>query len=153
MLIAFAFVAGGVAAILAGLAQRGRLIAARRWATVDGEIHFARVIEEDDMTADVGGKRYRADVRYCYTVNGVEHTGSRRQLIVLESLSRAHAQEVVQHYPPGHRVRVHYDPANPADAALEVPTRSIVPVLFILAGVVISGVGGVQVVVRTVIRL
>jgi len=140
MLIAFAFFAGGIVAILAGLAQRDRLIAARRWERVDGEVRSARVIQEAGI-GDGGGRSYRAEIRYAYVVNGVEHIGSRRQLLDFESLSRGHAQDVVHRYPQGHRVTVHYDPNNPANAALEVPDTSMLPILYMAAGVAISIVG------------
>lgn len=141
MLTALAFFAGGIAAIISGIAQWERLAAARRWASVDGEVHTARVIEQEDPNPDHRGMVYKPDIRYSYVVGGVEHAGSRRQLIVVAPLSRAYAQGVVQRYPPGHRVTVYYDPDNPRDAVLEIPDSSIVPALYIVVGVAISIIG------------
>src|SRR5262245_29813099 len=137
MLTAFAFFAGGIAVIIVGISQWDRVRAARHWSTVDGEVSSARVIEEDDSD----GKRYRPEIRYAYVVDGVEHAGSRRQLIKFGPHSRAYALDIVRRYRRGSRVKVYYDPQLPGDAALEVPARSPLPLLNIVIGTAISVVG------------
>jgi hypothetical protein len=139
MLNAFAILAGGIVIIIYGIAQWDRLNAARRWTRVEGEIYAARVIE-DTPDPDYG-KRYRADIRYGYFVDGVELAGSKLQLITMASSSHADAQVVVRSYPPGRRVTVYCDPRNPHDAVLEIPARGIVPLLLVVAGVVVGLVG------------
>ena len=135
MLVPFGFFAAGIALIVVGIAQRSQLVAARRWATVDGEILAARVIEDEN--AD-GGKRYEPDIQYAYTVDGVRHLGTRRQLIVLAPLSRAYAEGIVQRYAPGSRATVYYDPGQPRDAVLEIPTTSALPLVYTAAGLGLS---------------
>lgn len=140
LLTAFGFIAAGIAVVVYGIAQWDRLSAARNWTTVVGEVYAARVVEGRN-DADYG-KEYRADIRYGYVVDGVELAGSQLQLTTLAGTSHAYAERLVKSYPPGRRVTVHYDPKNPHDAVLEMPTNAMVPMLIIVVGVVVSAIGG-----------
>ena len=61
-------------------------------------------------------------VEYAYVVNGHEYRSRQIQLDGDgDSGSREEAQQVAARYPEGSDVEVHYDPANPSNAALERP--------------------------------
>ena len=63
-------------------------------------------------------------VEFRYEVGGNSYA-SRQVAVGLEmSGSRAVADKIVGRYPLGAKVEVHYDPANPSEAALENPTRA-----------------------------
>jgi hypothetical protein len=61
-------------------------------------------------------------VEYGYRVNDVDYVSCQIKLGVALSSSQSYAAGVVARYPQGSVVDVHYDPANPANAALENPT-------------------------------
>lgn len=119
------FAAGfGLAALVFFLAYRRRLGRANAWPVVAGEVVESRV--EERVALDSGPKRriYVPIVEFRYEAGGNSYA-SRQVTIGLEmSGSRAIADRIVDRYPLGAKVEVHYDPANPSEAALENPTRA-----------------------------
>lgn len=71
-----------------------------------------------------GGIRssYTPIVEYGYRVNDVDYVSRQIKLGVAVSASESHAAGVAARYPAGAVIDVHYDPANPSNAALENPT-------------------------------
>ncbi|GEP59231.1 DUF3592 domain-containing protein [Reyranella soli] len=65
---------------------------------------------------------YAPAVEYGYRVNDVDYVGRQVKLGVTMSASESYAAGVSARYPKGAVVDVHYDPANPTNAALENPT-------------------------------
>jgi hypothetical protein len=61
-------------------------------------------------------------VEYGYRVNDVDYVSRQIKLGVAMSSSQSYAAGVAARYPQGSVVDVHYDPGNPANAALENPT-------------------------------
>jgi hypothetical protein len=60
-------------------------------------------------------------VEYGYRVNDVDYVSRQIKLGVVLSADQAYATRVAGRYPQGSGVDVHYDPANPSNAALENP--------------------------------
>lgn len=61
-------------------------------------------------------------IEYAYRVNDVDYVGRQVKLGVTLSASKSYADGVASRYPKGAIIDVHYDPANPSNAALENPT-------------------------------
>ena len=61
-------------------------------------------------------------VEYGYRVNDVDYVSRQIKLGMALSGSEAYAAGVAARYPEGSAIDVHYDPANPSNAALENPT-------------------------------
>ena len=71
-------------------------------------------------------------VEYRYRVSDVDYVSRQIKVGVALSASEAYATKVAARYPQGSAVDVHYDPANPSNAALENP-RGYYWVLLVVA--------------------
>jgi len=96
----------------------------------------------EKVTKDSDGRRsvtYAPAIEYAYRVNDVDYVSRQVKLGVTLSASQSYAAGVASRYPKGAVIDVHYDPANPSNAALENPagTRwfllAIAAALFALA--------------------
>ena len=65
-----------------------------------------------------GGTTYSADVTYTYQVAGASYTGDKVSIGQMSSSSE-YAQGILNRYPVGKKVSVHYSPGDPSDAVLE----------------------------------
>lgn len=119
------FAAGfGLAALLFCLAYRRRLNRANAWPVVPGEIVESRVEERGSLDSSPTRRTYVPIVEYRYTVGDNSYASRQVAIGLVVSGSRAIAERVVGRYPVGAKVEVHFDPANPSEAALENPTRA-----------------------------
>jgi hypothetical protein len=118
----------GLAALLFSFAFWRRMSQAGSWPAVPGVITFCGIEEVFDTdttsTSSSVAKSYRTNIDYTYTVNGNTYTGHQIKLGMAMSGSKASAQAIADRYPVGAKVEVHYDTANPGDAAIERSTRS-----------------------------
>jgi hypothetical protein len=64
---------------------------------------------------------YAPAVEYAYRVNDVDYIGRQIKLGATISASESYAAGIAARYPKGAVIDVHYDPANPSNAALENP--------------------------------
>lgn len=103
--------------------------AVRRWPTINGRIVSSGIHEfqrrRDKPLRTMRGPRmmktmYMPVVEYSYTVGGRDHVSRSIWDGTEVSGSRVYAQGIAGRYPVGRMVTVHYDPADPAKAALEV---------------------------------
>jgi len=113
--IAFAI---GVALYVVQFRQGLRADASKRWPTSAG-IVTASALEQ----LPANKRRYRAAVRYSYRVGGRQYQGDRIFWGGNEG-RRRHMASVVETYPAGGNVPVHYDPQNPAEAVID-PTQHV----------------------------
>lgn len=114
----------GLAALLFFAAHRRYLSRANAWPVTQGEI-VSSVVEQRRST-ESGRTRtiYLPVVEFAYTVGG-NRLHSRQVKLGLEvSGSESFAQKIVDRYPAGAPVDVHYDPRDPSNAALENPTET-----------------------------
>jgi len=109
------------------------------WPSVDGVVTESRV---DQKTDSRGRKTEMPRITYRYSVDGVEHVGTRLFFGSQYSLSwsanakgTAHTQECIARYPPGIALRVHYDPDHAATSVVEAGVTSalVSPIVFALA--------------------
>jgi hypothetical protein len=126
----------GVYLLLFGLMWLIDGLRQRNWPEVNGIVVSSTVESFKTMVASKGGnthmKMYRAAVIYTYEAGGRQYRSSqirREKVSGAEELAKA----VVEKYPAGSSVRVHYNPDNPADAVLETSTLAGFVLLWILA--------------------
>ncbi len=99
-----------------------RGIRSRRWPAARGRITESRV----DMLAGAGSL-YEPCVTYAYTVEGQEYQGDKimTSLFPPYANDRRKAQARLSRYPEGAEVAVYYNPAAPAESALETGIMKI----------------------------
>lgn len=111
----------GLVVILFFFGYRNYINSAKNWPTVPGKVAASRVESyekrEDGKTSTI----YTPAVEYTYTVHGNEYRGRQIRLGLTVEGSSVFAEKTVARYPEGASVVVHYDPANPSNAALEGP--------------------------------
>ena len=85
-----------------------------QWPSVEGEL-LQRSLDE---SSDSDGSTWKVNVRYAYTVAGRRHEGDRVAFGYVGSSGRASHEAIYDKLMRGDRVRVRYNPADPAEAAL-----------------------------------
>jgi hypothetical protein len=97
---------------------------ARQWPTAPARIEKSgvRTYEERDRSSK-GTTRLRTlvrpDVVYSYAVAGVTYRGDKVSIIRSSTNQDAFARKVAARYPVGAELKVHYNPDNPSDSALD----------------------------------
>lgn len=114
----------GLAFIIWIVVTKRREQGTANWPHVLGEIRESMVIPfEREMPRGIE-RTYTYVVTYEYVVDGEIYTASNRNFlpgIRATSLSLAKAETFVRRYPAGSWIPVYYNPANPKQAALEIP--------------------------------
>jgi len=106
-------------ALILRLRDQSRLHAAANWPTSAGQI-LAATIATDETGEHIV---HQAVLRYSYRASDVARAGHRVRLLKDgRTTNRGKAEAVVSRYPVGTDLAVHYDPANPDRACLEVET-------------------------------
>jgi hypothetical protein len=115
VLIAFGSVAFAIGATLyvTQFRQGLRAQASRQWPTSSGTITASTLEKSLDSK-----RRYRAAVRYRYRVGGKDYESNRVFWGGNEGREKSMAS-VVGFYPAGRKVKVFYDPQNPAEAVID----------------------------------
>ena len=110
------------------------------WPSSQGTIVTSKVVKSRDSEGDT---TYSADVLYSYSVEGKTYKGYRISFPDPGSGSSSHAHNIVDRYPKGKEVLVHYRPDKPSKSVLEAGTNWISYLLpggglvFLLGGVII----------------
>jgi hypothetical protein len=119
---------------------RDKAAASVAWPATDGRITGSRV-ERVKSKKEGGGATYTADITYEYALDGRTFEGDRVWFGDDYSASDASAfRAAVGRYPVGRAVKVHYDPAEPAESVLEPgPTWSGSALYFIGLGLMTLG--------------
>ena len=105
--------------------------AARRFVAGDGVVIASKVkTHEGDSDS---GPTYEALVKYQYEVSSRQYTSSRYAYGMASSSNRQEAQRIVAAHPPGRKIKVWYDPEDPAESVLQlaVPTINYFLLLFL----------------------
>jgi hypothetical protein len=109
------------------------------WPLVRGTVLSSGTEKIEQRTDGRQSITYAPAIEYAYCVNDVDYVSRQVKLGVSLSASQSYADGVASRYPKGAAIDVHYDPANPSNAALENPagTRwfllAIAAALFALA--------------------
>ncbi|MCZ6602397.1 MAG: DUF3592 domain-containing protein [Planctomycetota bacterium] len=108
---------------------RGRTYArAKSWPTAPGMIVESSIESGTAMQGESW-----AEIRYTYSVAGVEHTSSKISYMGARA-SPIYALQIVEEFPVGQEVLIHYDPRSPLHALLDTgaPVETFV---FVCAGI------------------
>ncbi|SFD17894.1 Protein of unknown function [Bosea sp. CRIB-10] len=112
----------GAAALLFFVGHKRYLARANAWPITPGEVVSSTVEQRRSTENGKARTTYLPVVEFAYTVEG-NRLHSRQVKLGLEvSGSESLAQGIVDRYPAGAAVEVHYDPQDPSNAALENPT-------------------------------
>lgn len=111
----------GLFALMFFIANRRYLKQAQSWPSVRGKIVASRVEEFQSRGEDTTTTMYRPAIEYAYSVRGRDYRGAQIKLGLAVEGTQTYASGVTAKYPEGADVEVHYDPANPGNAALENP--------------------------------
>ena len=112
----------GLMVLLLFFGMRRAMKRAMSWPFVTGKVEVSTTESYSDTLDRKTRRMYAPVVEYSYTVNAVTYRSKQINLGVVASGSQVYAEKVAARYPEGSDVEVHYDPANPANAALENPT-------------------------------
>lgn len=94
------------------------IINSNSWPTVEGVVNFSEV--EGGVTTSDYSSGWWPRVNYSYHVNGKTYIADNIEVIdVGNGNTDIYAKQVVENYPVGKKVLVHYNPGNPAVAVLE----------------------------------
>ena len=112
----------GLCVLLLFIGMRRYSKQAANWPSVRGRIVSSRVEEYQERIDGTLRTSYRPAIEFSYAVRGREWRSTQIKAGLEMSGTRASAEKIVAKYPEGGEVEVHYDPANPSNAALENPT-------------------------------
>lgn len=96
----------------------------KHWPSVEGKIVLSK--GRCSIPGDWGDRApfpdifYGANIKYVFSINGIEYTGSKIFLNDGGSPSATQAHSLLNKYPNGKQAMVHYNPSNPKDCVLEV---------------------------------
>ena len=109
------FIVIGLVAVGVGVWLLTKSLRSEQWPVTDGIIQSAAVKSHQ---GNKGGTTYSAEVTYTFQVAGTNYTGD-KVAIGQMSASSEYAWGIVNRYPVGKKISVHYSPGDPADAVLE----------------------------------
>ncbi|RMH55970.1 MAG: DUF3592 domain-containing protein [Candidatus Hydrogenedentota bacterium] len=125
----------GIAMCAFGLHRAYQAHLSQSWPSTNGIVTESKVVIHHS-TGKNSSTTYGAEISYVYSVSGRRYRGSRVRVIDVSTSNPSYAQGIVNRYPKGKRVRVHYDPKNPAFAVLE-PGFSLSLLFPLLLGVIL----------------
>ncbi len=108
------FIVIGLVVLGVGVGMLVKSLRSKHWPVTDG------VILSAEMKSHSGehGDTYSAEVTYSYQVGGVGYVGNKISIGQMSS-STSYAQGILNRYPVGKKVSVHYSPADSSKAVLE----------------------------------
>jgi uncharacterized protein (TIGR03435 family) len=109
------FVVIGLVAVSVGVSMMIKSLRTEHWPVTDGVIQSA---EMKSHSGSKGGTTYSAEVTYTYQVAGTGYTGDKVSIGQMSSSSE-YARGILNRYPIGKKVSVHYQPGDPSEAVLE----------------------------------
>lgn len=108
-------------AVIAFFGIRGlvRANASVGWPSTEGRIVESSVGSKTSSGSNRSGITYHAEILYEFTVDGTLFQGNRVAYGDYGSSNISHARSIVNHYPEGKEITVHYMPGNPEESLLE----------------------------------
>jgi hypothetical protein len=110
------FIVIGAVTFFFGVRGLHRAWESAEWPVADGMIKNSAV---EYKSSDDGGGTYFAEVFYQFAVDGKTHSGNKVAFGDYGSNKPSHAQKIVNRYPIGLRLQVHYRPSDPDVCVLE----------------------------------
>jgi len=113
------FITVGAGAAFFGGRELARARASADWPFIRGEVVGSSVERHHGSESKGGGTTYHAEILYEFAVGGAVFNGNRVAYGDYGSSNPAHARRLVNRYPEGRSVVVHYMPGNPEECLLE----------------------------------
>jgi hypothetical protein len=110
---------------LSGRLYRDLARASQHWPTVSGKILVSEVQQYVPLatlfsSSSQSEYKYAPTVRYAFEVGGASYEGDTIKFGYMNGANPATEAEVLEPYPVGAVVTVHYDPANPKQSVLDI---------------------------------
>ncbi len=133
----------GVAVIALSISVKGRT--RRRFQSWPAA---AGVVTEQELASGTltTTQTTRQIMRYSYTVNGAEYSGTLQMIMGKTMGENVRKQAFLDDYPVGKSLEVHYDPADPSKSLIEAESEG--GTLLTLLGVGLAAVGLVSILTR-----
>ena len=133
-----------------GALQLKRELDTRNWPTAPGVIQASRITSYEDSE---GTTMYSIEVQYSYRIDGGVYQGTRVHLSEYSTSWRGDFERLLERYPSGAKIQVHYNPQIPSEALLE-PGMTVGPWIPLGIGIIfaIVGVGMAIYLLRTALR-
>jgi len=114
------FIVVGASVAFFGIRGLIRAKASMKWPTTQGKV-VASSVESHHSSNSNGGSSttYHAEILYEFAVGDTTFNGNRVAYGDYGSSSPSHARRIVNRYPEGKSVTVHYMPGNPEECLLE----------------------------------
>jgi hypothetical protein len=110
---------------------------ARSWPIVEGKITDSEV-ERENAIGDIDEEvQFKAVVKYSFIVDGRSYTGERVAFGLGTSNRPADARKIVDRYPAGRTVEIHYNPNDPSDAVLETDVGGFAIITLIVGPIIL----------------
>jgi hypothetical protein len=131
---------GSIAAFfyVTGRKYRALAAASAKWPTAQGRVLTCGVIMQ---RRPKGGSTYRPSICYEYPVAGVRREGNAIQVGNLDQAAESAAQKMLDPYPVGKAVTVHYNPDDPTVVVLETSPAAAEYRLKFAKWTLVAGVG------------
>lgn len=147
-LVALLFCAVGLLFLVLGIRQFMRVRKQRSWPSVMGTVTATDIRQVRDRHSGRRGSmsfgdsyHYVPQVEYEYSVAGSTYSGDNMGLMPDKGYTRGGAERQLARYKPGTSIKVHYDPANPADSVLKPSGGGVTSIFMIFLGLLISLIG------------
>ncbi len=140
------FIAAGAGVVYYGIDEFMRAKESTDWPVTEGRVIASSVtLHRDDIRhKDRVGNTYHAKILYEFSVKDILYQGNRIAAVDYGMNDPAHARRLVQHYPEGKVVKVHYKPGNPEVCLLEPGIQKLswlmpgAGLAFFLAGIIMA---------------
>jgi hypothetical protein len=142
------FIVVGASLVIFGIRDIFRAKASDSWPATTGTVIKSSV---ESYQSSSGSKRnaggstmYHADISYEFTVEGRTFNGKRVSYGDYNSSNQSHAQGIVDHYPKGKAVSVHYMSGNPDECLLQPGLEAmswlkpVIGLVFLAAGILMA---------------
>ncbi len=110
------FILAGACTLFFGVRGLHRANESTTWPVADGTVQNSTV---EYHSSSEGGGTYHAEVLYQFSVDGLTRSGNKVAFGDYGSGDPSHAQNIVNRYPKGKQVTVHYRPGDPDTCILE----------------------------------
>ena len=112
----------GLGFILSAIVSNQRMKAAESWPTIPGTVLDTDIQVHVSRNSGMTTRTYEPIIHYQYTLMGKPYDSKKVSFGSLH-MKDDQAQEILNRYPAGSTVTVHYDPGKPEKSVLEVTAR------------------------------
>lgn len=138
------FFASGLLALLIGIVFLCMSFPSAYWPSVSGQVVSSKVTQVSSGSSPRGHRLYRLDIQYDYVVAGEEYRGKRLNVISFGQHKKAVAQKLLEPFPTGATVNVHYYPKDPQKSVLIPGVPSDLYIVFYAGfGLTVFGLVGI----------